>query len=70
MNIDELLSYPFCRGPTLKWAEFEVGRVVHKTMQVPKFIISTDSEVACIKTRCDYVDSQHVKHLCALGPQH
>ena len=31
MNINELFPYPLCRGPTLKWAEFEVGRVVHKT---------------------------------------
>ena len=31
MNINELFSYSLCRGSTLIWAEFEVGRVVHKT---------------------------------------
>ena len=25
----------FEKGPTLKWAEFEVGRVVHKTYPLP-----------------------------------
>ena len=33
MNTNEFFSYPLCRGPTLKLAEFEVDRVVHKTLK-------------------------------------
>ena len=33
MNMNELFPYSLCRGLTLKRSDFEVGRVVHKTLR-------------------------------------